>query len=271
MTPAPPQPPPPDLRRVLVQLTVGGRKLDLRVEVPTAPIAPASLLPLYRGLADRLTAISMEVAEGKGDKVACRKGCAACCRQVVAVSALEARELVKLVERMPEPQRSRVKERFAQARRRLEAEAPHLIPHLLHPQDTAAAGAGPRSDAELHEFSRAYLRLRIDCPFLEDEACSIYPERPVACRQYAVVSDPQHCATLSPDVRAITPVGGGAQTWMPVAERSPAGRPVEFVALVLAPVFVSEHPADPPPRPGVDLLNEFLARMQQRGKWEQSK
>ena len=267
MAPGPPNPVRPGVRPVLVQLTAGGRTLNVRVDAPTGPVPPAAMLPLYRNIAEMLTTVAVKAAEAGGDRVTCRKGCAACCRQVVAVSPLEARELMKLAGRLPEPLRTRVTERFAAARRRIEAEAPQLLPQLLHPEDAAAAGTGPTTDAELHEFSRAYLRLGIACPFLEDEACSIYEQRPVACRQYVVVSDPAHCATLSPEVRAVAPAGGPAHAWPPAAERTPRGRPVGFVALTLAPEFVAEHPQEPPARPGIDLLDEYLTRMRQRGKW----
>ena len=45
--------------------------------------------------------------------------CGACCRQLVPISALEARELVRLVDRMPEPRRSVLRQRFNDALRRL--------------------------------------------------------------------------------------------------------------------------------------------------------
>ena len=267
MPPGADSPPPAPVRTVLVQLTVGGRKLGVQVDVPTGPVAPAAMLPLYRGVAEQITALAVRAAEEAGERVSCRAGCAACCRQVVAVSTLEARELVKRVQRLPEPLRTRVRDRFAAAARRLAAEAPHLISRMLNPQDFATDA--PQAADELVEFGREYLRLRIDCPFLEDERCTIYEHRPVACRQYVVVSAPEHCATLSPGVRALLPAGGAAQAWMPAWERSPAtGRPVQFVALVLAPDFVAAHPDEPPPRPGVELVNEFLHRMQTHGKWE---
>src|SRR6476661_2087514 len=108
-------PPAPDVRKVQVQLTVGGRRIDLCIDAPTGPVAPAALLPLYRSLAEKLTGLAVGAAEQAGDRVSCRRGCAACCRQLVAVSALEARELMKLLDRLPEPLRTRVRERFAEA------------------------------------------------------------------------------------------------------------------------------------------------------------
>lgn len=145
--------------------------------------------------------------------------------------------MMKVVDHLPEPRRSIVKQRFIDARRRLEAEAPALLDLLLHPQDR------PRD--QLASLGDDYFRLGIACPFLENESCSIYADRPVDCRQYLVVSPARHCAEHnSPHVRAITPWGG----------------PVEWVVLALAPDFVSEHPAEPPPRAGPEIVEEFFAR-----------
>jgi len=258
--PAPaPQPTPPGLRTVQVTLTVAGRPLNVRVDVPTAPIPPAELLPFYRALVDSLVKASTKLGAGAGRSVSCRQGCAHCCRQLVPVSALEARELMKRVEQMPEPLRSRVKARFVEARRRLEAEAPELMSRMLYPNDYPGEPPAP--------IAHAYYRLRIDCPFLENEACTIHAERPVACRQIVVSSPPEHCAELSPQVRPFDVVGGPAFPWMPAVERTPGGRFVEYLALVLAPEFLEKHPEEPAPRAGTEWLSEFLARMQQRGTW----
>ena len=254
--------PNPAVRPVMIQLSVGGRPLNVRVDVPTGPIRPEALLPLYRAIADKLTGMSARAAAESGDAVSCKQGCAACCRQLVAVSALEARELMKLVDKMPEPQRSRVRQRFEDARRRLETEAPHLLPPMRYPHE-----AGYTNDQNM-ELARQYLRLWIDCPFLEGESCSIYNDRPVTCRQYVVVSPAEHCATLSDQVRSLEPTGGPASQWMPVWERMRSGHSADYVALVLVPDFIADHPDPPPPRPGTELFGEFLTRMQQRGKWE---
>ena len=257
-----PAPQPPAVRPTLVQMMVGGRPLKVRVDVPTGPIRPEALLPLYQAIADRLTDLSARAAAEAGDAISCKRGCAACCRQLVAISALEARELMKLVDRLPEPQRSRVRLRFADAKRRIEAEAPHLVPPMRYPEEARY------STQQNMELARQYVRLGIACPFLEDESCSIYADRPVTCRQYVVVSAPEHCATLSEQVRSMEPSGGPAAQWMPVWERTRSGHPAEFVALIFAPDFVAEHPEPPPASAGTELFGEFLTRMQRRGQWE---
>jgi len=249
-TPAHPRP---GLVTADVELTVNGRRLPLRVAVPAGPVPPAALLPLYRGLADHLTDLAVRAAGAAGHAISCKKGCGACCRQLVPVSPLEARELVKIVERMPEPRRSIVRERFAAVRRRLKAEAPHLLARLLRPQDC--------SRDEAVSLGHEYFRLGIACPFLEDESCSIYAERPVDCRQYLVVSPAHHCSEdASPHVRALTPWGGPVSAGIPSPECTPEGRAVQWVHLALAPDFVAQHPQEPPDRPGPEMVEEFFSR-----------
>jgi Fe-S-cluster containining protein len=242
-----------------VELTVNGKRVAMQIRVPAGKVRPAELLPMYRGLSERLTALAVRDAEAAGHSITCRKGCGACCRQLVPISALEARELVKLVERMPEPRRSQVKARFAAARRRLESELPDLMPQLLHPQDFP-----PEAVRGLEE---RYFPLGIACPFLEDESCSIHADRPIACREYLVVTPVEYCAASdSSKVRALSPPGGPIYAGIAAAERTPGGNRVGWVHLVLSPDFVAEHPQEPPPRPGPELVSELFTRLGKGGK-----
>jgi Fe-S-cluster containining protein len=247
----------PGIVNAQVELTVNGRRIAVRVSVPAGPVPPRELLPFYRGLAEHLTARAVEAARAAGHEVSCTKGCGACCRQLVPVSALEAHELAGLIDQLPEPRRGVVRQRFADALGRLGREAPDLLAalrrsHELSPPEIAALG-------------HRYFRLGIACPFLEDESCSVYEQRPVDCRQYLVVSAPQHCAEDgSPHIRAITPWGRPVSAAIPASDRTPAGEPVEWVPLILAPEFAAGRPAEPSPRPGPQMIEEFLARFTRR-------
>ncbi|HZL27060.1 MAG TPA: YkgJ family cysteine cluster protein [Acidobacteriaceae bacterium] len=52
-----------------------------------------------------------------------------------------------------------------------------------------ATSSGPEKKALAIE----YLREWVDCPFLENEMCSIHPIRPLSCREYLVTSPPENC------------------------------------------------------------------------------
>ncbi|MEZ5343918.1 MAG: YkgJ family cysteine cluster protein [Pyrinomonadaceae bacterium] len=47
---------------------------------------------------------------------------------------------------------------------------------------------------ERHGLAMEYLQEGIECPFLENEICSIHSARPLACREYAVTSPAENCS-----------------------------------------------------------------------------
>ncbi|MBM3620401.1 MAG: YkgJ family cysteine cluster protein, partial [Alphaproteobacteria bacterium] len=118
-------------------------------------------------------------------RISCAAGCGACCRQPVPVSDVEAWWLIDLVEKMPEPRRAVIRARFAEAERKLDSTGLGILD--VH----------GRSKNEYRQFAKAYFDLRLDCPFLEKERCSIHAARPLACREHLVTSPPQHCSTGS--------------------------------------------------------------------------
>ena len=165
-------------------LRMPGGTLQAEMTVPTGPTRVDAILPMAQALADNLIALTLNVVEAEGRTVSCRAGCGACCRQLVPLAEAEARRIRDLVEAMPEPRRSQVRSRFAEALRRF-AEAGLL--ETIRQTDIL--------DEERHrQVGLDYFRQHIACPFLEDESCSIHPDRPIACREYLVTSPPEHCA-----------------------------------------------------------------------------
>jgi hypothetical protein len=49
------------------------------------------------------------------------------------------------------------------------------------------------------DFGLQYFNLVIPCPFLEDNSCSIYAERPLRCREYLVTSPAINCNSPTKD------------------------------------------------------------------------
>jgi Fe-S-cluster containining protein len=163
--------------------TVSGRKVRLQMDVPTAPVHTIDLLPMFQSLTDTFVKIAVDQAQADGSTISCRKGCGACCRQLVPISEVEVRAIQRLVSEMPEPRKSNVRERFRMAAVRL-AESGLL--EKLRVRD--------HRPEEAQSLGIAYFEQRIPCPFLEDESCSIHAERPLACREYLVTSPAENCA-----------------------------------------------------------------------------
>src|SRR5262249_5875044 len=89
---------PKSMRTVHVTLTVRGKSLNMRMDVPSSPVRPREMLPLFRSISQSLTDLAVKQVEAAGHRVSCRAGCGACCRQLVPISAVEAREIARMVE-----------------------------------------------------------------------------------------------------------------------------------------------------------------------------
>ena len=207
------------------------------------------LLPIFQAITDELTARGTAREAAAGRVVSCRAGCAACCRQVVPLAAVEARAVAALVAAMPAVQRDAVTARFAAARATLAAAG-----ITTRAADIVALGAAGR-DA----YGRAYFRLGVACPFLEAENCSIHPQRPLSCREYLVTSPASACA--DPHDTSIRPVPLAGRASAAVTRR---GKEIEghgTVMLVDALDWAAAHPAPEPEYPGIELALSTIAQL----------
>jgi hypothetical protein len=100
------------------------------------------------GLFDRT--IACKVPPAAQDLIACRKGCAHCCVQPVAISALEAFSVVRLIRDRPD-----------------------------------IAGAMRKAGERIRQAPKDRRLFDMLCPMLVDQACSIYEDRPLSCRNFA--------------------------------------------------------------------------------------
>jgi Fe-S-cluster containining protein len=165
-----------------LRLTVGDLSIAHPLTVPSAAVPASDVLPALQGLVNAV----VDAAEA-GKAISCRKGCGACCRQLVPISRTEGEALLALVDAMPDERRARLQARFADAEARI-----------------TAAGLHEPAGRDDREISVAYFALRLPCPFLEDESCSIHPDRPLVCREYLVTSPAELCA--GPAQEGVTPV-----------------------------------------------------------------
>jgi len=170
-----------------LRLTVGDLRVVHPITVPSAPVPATEVVPALQALVNAVVAAAETGLTKSGETISCRKGCGACCRQLVPVSRTEGERLLALVETMTAERRERLQARFTAA------EA------MLH--DAGLSERGERSDREL---SLAYFALGLPCPFLEEESCSIHPDRPLVCREYLVTSPAELCA--GPAQEGVTPV-----------------------------------------------------------------
>jgi Fe-S-cluster containining protein len=179
------------------------------------PIRLAELALLAQSLHESIAALQT-------GPVSCRKGCGACCRQVVPLSPPEAYLLKERVQAMPEAGQAVLHERFAKVAQGLEN--------------------GGLGDSPLFSMAADYFRLDLDCPFLVDESCSIHAMRPLACREHLVVSPMVHCGSF-PNVfvrMQWSPLSVGDALSQLTAEC--LGAPMEMIPLLRGLRWVQENP-----------------------------
>ena len=234
--------------RVSVALKVGGERLKLDLPAPAGPARLAELLPVIHDLTDDFVRLGTRDSEAQGRAISCRKGCGACCRQLVPIAPDEARQIARLVDRLPEPRRSAVRARFDEARRRL-ADA-GLLEALTEPDDDPPTSLG-----------LDYFREAIPCPFLEDESCSIHPDRPSSCREYLVTSPAENCSAPSAGTIDRVAIPAKVSTALFRVSGGPAPAVARWVPLILAPSWAEAHPEGMPRRPGPEWLLDLFRRL----------
>lgn len=232
-----------------IAMSVRGDPLTLSLTIPAGETSAEALMPVLHGLSSLFVERSVAAVEREGKTISCRAGCGACCRQMVPISGAEARQLARLVAALPPPRRARVRARFAAALAALDTAG--LLERL---QDSSTIT--PRDQGI------AYLRLGIACPFLENEACSIHPDRPLVCREYLVTSPAENCAAVRNRRVETVPIDWevsrslnqvpAAEGWLPLvlalryAERPPRAG-AETGPDILSAVFNAPRVTEPAP------------------------
>ena len=225
----------PTVERFDISLKTPVGHISTSVEVPTGFVPITSIVPLMQRLTDEAQALEEQDAKEAGQQVSCAKGCAACCRMLVPVSAPEAFALKAYVRTLPDERRARITERMAAAADQLERAG--LIDRL-----TAIAESGrPLSDDDMEPVNQDYYALRMPCPFLEDELCSIYDHRPSACRELLVTTPAELCEDLAHNPVRPLPVSVRMSTALALLWSELTGGPSKLIALPIALSWAERH------------------------------
>jgi Fe-S-cluster containining protein len=236
---------------VPVDLTILGARVRGEARVPAAAVPLEELLPVFRMVTDAVVKISEKSVAQHGKSISCRAGCGACCRQPVPVSLPEARRIAALVEALAEPRRSEVRAAFDEIERRVEAAG--LTAAFFEP-DTL-------EKEQFEPAPMAYFRMGMACPFLVDESCGIYEERPLVCREYLVTSPAAYCA--APDERVETlrlPLK--ASEALARLEGTEGQRYVKQIPLGLSLKWSREHTAPAEARRAAAVVREFVEHLE---------
>lgn len=235
-----------------LNLETGLGPIQGRVAVKTAGTRLAEMAPMAFGITDILVDRALQREREAGREISCAVGCGSCCRQMVQISPCEVFYLTAIMDGFEEKRRAEYLSRF----RRIEQEIAErgITGAVLEPRE---------ADGDAYSVAREYFSMEMPCPFLENESCSIYPNRPVACREYNVTSPATFCA--APYTNAIETVPMPIPLSVPLTQLAAklTGLKSALIPLALAPQWTARNREFGKMKwPGVELFQQFIGVME---------
>lgn len=244
------------MERFEVALNTPAGRLTTAIDVPTGFIPITAIVPVTRRLGEEAAELEVQQAVEAGRAISCRKGCAACCRMLVPLSAPEAFALSEYVEQLPPDRRTLLLNHLSDTKDRLIREG------LWDRLNDVAETSRPVSDEELDPINQSYYALRIPCPYLENELCSIYEARPAACRELLVTSPAELCQDLVHNPIVPLPVSMRISSILGLVWGTLTSTPPRLIPLPMALEWAEQHEEEARRTwPGSSLLDQVLDKM----------
>ena len=249
---------------ISLQTPIG--EVSTAVGVPTSFVPVTAILPLMRSLGEEAQTLELGHVRQGGHTVSCHKGCAACCRMLVPISAPEAFALAQSLDRLAPPERERLLSKIDVAQQQLARDG------ILTQLSALAESPDPVSDEAIEPLNRAYYALRMPCPFLDNEVCSIYDDRPAACRELAVTSPATDCQDMTNQTIRPVPVAVRMSTALSLLWADLTGTTPRLIPLPLAVDWAKRHHAEQAGRwagtalfeKAIDKIGRYLAQERDR-------
>jgi len=164
-----------------LELDILGKEVNFHIGVGKGQARLADIVPLARTLCTKITDVVLESIRSDGGRIPCCKGCSACCKPgLVPLSVPQALRLKEEISAAPAYRRESMSRACLLAARRILSQKP---PKAFMDRTAEASPAGP---VDLDLVSDWYAGLKLDCPFLDNNLCNIYEQRPLACREYFI-------------------------------------------------------------------------------------
>lgn len=162
-----------------IHLAIEGQPETFDVQLPSEDAGLEDLVPLTYQVTKRL--VEHEVAQRRrlGKLVTCQPKCSQCCHQLVVLTVPEVLYLENIMQGA-----DGVADRFSATVRELEAR--DWVDELFNPTFSETPPHIP--------IAVDYFNAQLPCPALKNDLCSIYEDRPLACRTHSVTSEPARCA-----------------------------------------------------------------------------
>ena len=245
---------PNDTVDVEFKLQLEAASMRVVLPVPAGEVSLTGLLPILQHFTSGVAERMVGVAANCGEPVTCGPRCTACCHQLVPISSFEAEFLANWIRSLPVEQQAALAARFRGALLALQEKG---VLSRLNPEMFELA------TEEFRVLGQEYFTAGVACPFLVDQSCTIYPIRPLICREYMVVTPPEYCAEpghrnargvvlpVRPSralIKLSKRVEGDAQGWLPLV-------------FLLSWMAAGIQPGNAVTGTGPDVLREFVGAL----------
>ena len=218
-----------------ISLQTPSGEISTAVGVPAGFVPITAILPLMRSLGGEAQVLEQRRLLEAGQRISCEKGCAACCRMLVPISVPEAFALTNAIDQLDQNERNRLLAKLDQAQQQLARAG------ILKQLSSLADSSEPLNDEAIEPLNRAYYALRMPCPFLDNETCSIYADRPAACRELAVTSPATECLEMTKQTVQPVPVAVRLSTALSLLWADLTGTAPRLIPLPLAIDWARRH------------------------------
>lgn len=235
-----------------IQIKLYGKPVELNLSLPVKRVKPDRMLPVLQKITDKFAKTAVEAFVKEEENVSCKMGCAMCCRHPVPLAETEVYQIAELVEKLPETRRNEIKQRFAESCEKLKE-----IDWFERLENAYQLDSAAKSD-ELKKLAIEYFAEYIDCPFLEKESCTIYHERPLACREFLVTSPAENCQNPSPENIKHVDLKFKISSILPKLWKTESLNNRDILTMVYALEWSQKNPNRFPAKSGEEWLREFF-------------
>ncbi len=170
-----------------LDLDILGDPVHFRIGVAQRQARLADIVPLARTVSAKITDVVVEKIRSDGGRIPCCQSCSACCYYLVPLSVPEAFRLREEILARPQyQQRLMLRACLLAARRILSRKPPKSFVGQTKPGSLGSL-------AEPNVVASWYASLKLACPFHYKGVCTIYEQRPLACREHFVKGSARAC------------------------------------------------------------------------------
>lgn len=171
-----------------MKLDIFNEKINIQINIEKDRARLVDIVPLALSISTKINDVVIKNIRNNGEQISCYKGCSACCKCcLVPLSVPEAFRLKDEIDKAPAEKHNLTWRNCLIASH-----------HLLTQKTTKkfleqSAESLSNNPAHLNLISDWYSSLKLTCPFLHQDICTIYERRPLVCREHFIIGSAEGC------------------------------------------------------------------------------